>query len=234
MIRNLLQAYSEVDASNPLRQGDPIERLLQADWTLFSDVIAENPDRLKDVTHRLLRFGEDPKDDNPDYNAEWVPEAGYLETTWHEACVGLLVDGTPLSFDDLNAGAPNVMEIVFEDLSTEVPTGAVFYRARIHQDQHQLEPFSEAEMLAPPPDKVRPGRANREGQPVLYLSDSPETCIAEVRPWKAAAVAKARVALSRPCRILDLVRKTRIPNPFADELLIEARQISGQGLTFVA
>ena len=61
-----------------------------------------------------------------------------------------------------------------------------YYRARImdvgHYDWDGPHP---PEQMGPPPFALaRCGRLNRQGTSYLYLASSPETAIAEVRPWR--------------------------------------------------
>ena len=44
--------------------------------------------------------------------------------------------------------------------------------------------LSLAKLGAPPGEKARAGRANAEGESVLYLATDEATAIAEVPPWK--------------------------------------------------
>lgn len=56
----------------------------------------------------------------------------------------------------------------------------------------------------PPRDKLREGRYNHPGFPVIYLSDSPTTCYYELRrPDEGIAVAELNI--TKPIKILDLI-----------------------------
>lgn len=67
----------------------------------------------------------------------------------------------------------------------------VFYRARIHS-LNQCAPFLAAEMGAPGRGRAGAGRINPEGMPFLYVSESVDTVIAEVRPWLGAKISGFR------------------------------------------
>jgi hypothetical protein len=82
----------------------------------------------------------------------------------------------------------------------------VFHRARRHPinwDRLRFDPFSQEEMMAPPPEKATGGRLNPEGIPYLYVATDEATAIAEVRPWKAAVVSVARLRLAKDLRVAD-------------------------------
>lgn len=225
-IQNLVQAYRPVDASYSFTSGDHIADLLQEDWGIFTDPIADEKPRLREALVRLLYWGVDLGDDHPDYECDWAKASHYLETIWHEGCVALLQTGKPLDFDFDKPDFPDVMELAFEDLMIELPAGSHFFRGRIHDDRYRLEPFGEDELFAPPPEKASSARASKKGEPVLYVSDTKETCVAEVRPWNTAAVAIAAMRTTRSTRIVDLSEKRIVRNPFTDELLKWRMQLS--------
>lgn len=63
-----------------------------------------------------------------------------------------------------------------------------------------------ARRMKPLTDRAREGRANPTGIPVLYVATSPETAVAEVRPWIGADISVAQCRLARPMKTLDLTR----------------------------
>ena len=70
-----------------------------------------------------------------------------------------------------------------------------------------IAPFS-AERMKPPIDSPqREGRINPLGISCLYLADSAETAISEVRPWKGAHVSVARLRTCRDLRIVDCTKR---------------------------
>lgn len=78
-----------------------------------------------------------------------------------------------------------------------------FFRARIGEPGI-LDLFTLDDMGAPPPGKASSGRINPEGIPYLYLADSPDTAISEVRPWKRARISVATFRTIRPVKIVSL------------------------------
>lgn len=86
---------------------------------------------------------------------------------------------------------------------TVLPAGSKYYRARLYR-VGQATAFPSSEMGAPPQGQARSGRINPDGISYLYLSDSPETAIAEVRPWKGARVAVGKFTVSHNLEVVTL------------------------------
>lgn len=61
-----------------------------------------------------------------------------------------------------------------------------------------------SDRMKPLRDRARQGRANSTGIPALYVANTVETAISEVRPWIGAEVSVATVEILRPLRTLDL------------------------------
>ncbi|MCM0650035.1 RES family NAD+ phosphorylase [Clostridium swellfunianum] len=64
------------------------------------------------------------------------------------------------------------------------------YRARINEKIRNggEGKFNKNELKAPPSELCKSGRLNPAGVSYLYLSDSKETCVSEVRPWIGSEV----------------------------------------------
>ncbi len=77
---------------------------------------------------------------------------------------------------------------------------AELFRARIH-DVGQTDAFPVREMGAPPERVASAGRINQEGISFLYVADSPETAISELRPWRGAQVTVGELRPTRPVRL---------------------------------
>ena len=94
--------------------------------------------------------------------------------------------------------------------------GHEFIRARIGsapkgkslQDLQEKIPYPKEE-LKPSPQKIRSikdGRANPRGITVLYLADSIETAVAEVRPWISAYVTIGTLKLNKDITVVNLYK----------------------------
>jgi len=116
-------------------------------------------------------------------------------------------------------GVPSRLEVALEDLSCELPAGTFLFRARIHEPSTRKELFTILDLQAPPPKDATAGRANREGEPVLYLASNINTAIAEARAFKGAAVAVGDVRVIRDLRLIDTIESGGLRIPFGCELM---------------
>lgn len=120
------------------------------------------------------------------------------------------------------------IEFALSDVGQTYPAATILYRARIHKDRTREIRFTLDELGAPPPDKTPPQRANRAGEPVLYMASDMQTALAEVRAWKGAVVAVAKMKILTELSILDLSEPYSVDSPFFDESLgwrIEAYEL---------
>jgi hypothetical protein len=102
------------------------------------------------------------------------------------------------------------------DRKLTIPTGKVYWRARLGCDSEEItddndgipviydadRPYSQ--------DKMKPisnwqieGRANPRGIPYLYLATTPDTALAEVRPWIGATISVAQMRVRRDLNVID-------------------------------
>ncbi len=83
----------------------------------------------------------------------------------------------------------------------------VLYRAR-KNDYGQLEKFASADMGPPPADGASAGRAQPAGVAMLYLADTVQTAIAEVKPdvGEYLTVGTFRVKSGSTLKVLDLTQ----------------------------
>lgn len=97
----------------------------------------------------------------------------------------------------------------------ELPKKTKLWRSQLGRDKSiisfaggsvldtSLKPFPPLRMK-PLPQKVKGGRANSNGVPVLYLSTDRETAMAECRPWVAAHISIGIFYPIKNLNILDL------------------------------
>lgn len=90
--------------------------------------------------------------------------------------------------------------------------GEIFYRARICPD---VKGFKPSEMGAPPSEKASGGRVNPSGISTLYLSDSKETTVREIRAGQYDFVTIASFKLLRDINVIDLAHIDKI-SPFTN------------------
>jgi hypothetical protein len=108
----------------------------------------------------------------------------------------------------------------------EITPDLVVYRARLHPVamEHRRLQFSDIE--APPLDACKAGRANAAGIRFLYVADSEETAIAEIRPHIGAIVSVGQFRPRRNLRVFDLSRPSCMAtlDPFCEHFPQEMRR----------
>lgn len=88
--------------------------------------------------------------------------------------------------------------------------GKIFYRSRICHDENGLKP---SEMGPPPVDKAKAGRVNPEGISILYVSDSKDTTLYEIRAGLYDYVSVGRFKLLKDIKVINLADIVNI-SPF--------------------
>jgi hypothetical protein len=92
----------------------------------------------------------------------------------------------------------------------------VFWRARINNNELKIVnkelirvPYTQKEMMNPPSDVVRGGRANPPGITYLYASDEIETAIAEAKPYLNAKIDLLSIKLKKDIKVIDIQKYKR-------------------------
>jgi hypothetical protein len=221
--REVASIYVEVNGPEAYQRGECISTLLDEDWGVFSERI-QCDDLTQDLALAILYADLEPRErlDYPDYSGFFFRSHGSsLEENWdakaHAALAGDMPEPDTQDVKsierDIDDEHPDWIQIAFEDLSIDFDAGKVLHRARIHdKDWTRKERFQSVDLRPPPPKKATSGRANRKGRPVLYLASSRSTALAEVRAWKAVALAE--VTTKRPLFLVDLSRGRWIGSPF--------------------
>jgi hypothetical protein len=243
LFRNAALMYTENQGENPFLagEGDSIGTLFQEDWSIFSDAIEESG-QVNALCVAILSAGLHPKDDvdEPDYEGLFFredPMGRSVDEDWEERVRDLLSPSpappTPEEIaehpelGDLDiAYEPDRLEYIIEEMGREFEVGESLYRARVHRDRSRTDRFQPTEVGPPPAQHATAGRANRDGEAMLYVASDEATAISEVRPWKGAPVALARIVLTKKVRILDLTDFEPIASPFFEESIgwkVEAR-----------
>jgi hypothetical protein len=209
-------------------RGDPIGFLLQDDWEIFSDKI-EDLELMQDLTLAILTADLKPKEvfDYPEFDQGFRTKEPELVEHWHSLAEAHITGEVPFpektrqlyGSRHIEDQLPDQLEVVFEDLSRSIEEGENYYRARIHKDRYRYKRFSLNEMGAPPPERAENYRANRKGEPVLYLANDDKTALCEIRAWKGAAVAIVKMEVQNQIRLVSLLQKVEIESPFFDEIL---------------
>ena len=211
-------------------QGDGLADLLQGDWKIFSNRIMDKG-LARDLVGAVMEAGVDPKDlmaSGIDYGGLFHSSNPYhstLEEIWEERAdnsSGFDPDeseGSKLEYED--EGFPRLDEVQFavEDRGTIYLDDSALYRARIYTVRGRSERHGIEDMGAPPRDETPAQRANRAGEPVLYMASDIDTALAEVRAWKGSPASVAKMRVTEGLRILDLRKPYLVDSPFFHENL---------------
>jgi len=225
--QNMLSMYLVADT---YESGEPLLDLMQWHWQVFDDDLSENKQAA--LLEEIVNSEWDDDNGESMLNARelYMPKSSqwFHNThgdTWEQFCADVREDPhITIPFD----------EFIAEELGESEETlraGTIFSRARpgftLDENQERL-PWSGTEIGAPPADKANAGRANVEGQVVLYVADEEKTAVSEVRPALGYYVSVANLILNRDCRALDLTKDLPEVNPFAGESIgwhIEIRDL---------
>jgi RES domain-containing protein len=226
--REVTSLYVQVEGPDAYRKGDFISSLLDDGWRIFSEQIQCNG-LAQELAVSILYAGlrEKERFDYPDYEGFFRDGESSLEDAWDEKAYAALSSKISIPGRDeaveiereIANDLPDQISIAFEDLAAAFEEGSALYRARVHDPRKRTERFENHELGAPPPKLAKAGRANREGEPVLYLASNKSTALAEVRAWKGATVALAEMRLRRRLLLVDLTRSKPFGSPFFVELL---------------
>ena len=221
--REVASIYVPVDGPEAYTEGDLISTLLDDNWGVFDDQI-QSDDLAQELAVAILYADLRPKErfDYPDYEGFFRYEEDWLENHWDEKAYAALTGDLPSADKeglervgrDIDETLPDQIEIAFEDLARQLSADLLLFRARIHKVRTRTARFERHELGAPPPEHATAGRANRAGEPVLYLSTNKSTALAEVRAWKGASVALVEVRTKRDLLLVDLDQRRPLKSPF--------------------
>ena len=99
----------------------------------------------------------------------------------------------------------------------QIPKGAILWRAQLGIDYVPVTDESGEEVdeepigfcgarMKPVAKRVKEGRANSSGIPVLYLASTEQTAISEIRPWVGSDVSVAQFRATRKLNAIDLTQ----------------------------
>jgi hypothetical protein len=91
------------------------------------------------------------------------------------------------------------------------------YELRMQHEEDEGEEYAYEVPCALSPDRMVPkaefvgdGRVNPKGIPCLYLSTTPDTAMAEVRPWVGSTLSLAQFKVTRNLAIVDCSRDKKM------------------------
>jgi RES domain-containing protein len=216
--RDVVAIYAELTGPDAMDQGELIGDRLEYDWQIFSEELVDDRQELAIAILTADLHGKEIYD-YPDYNGFFYSRELSLEETW-DTCAYSALTNEGADLEIINQQR-SLFEVAFEDLSItfEPEKQGSLFRARIYKDREQKQKFTATEVCAPPSEQAEAGRANRARQPVLYLANNRSTALAEVRPWKGAAVAVAEFKMRRKLWLVDLSQVQPVQSPFFEDML---------------
>lgn len=191
-----------VSIYEPDSNGKSLVELVKDDWLIFSHPRMDNA-HAKELLGEILDDGEIIRKSfspSPIYNSEGLAR-------WETLRDEILYKNR--YFLDEALDSDRLKELLVHLSADEMPE--VWYRARIMTDE---QPYLIGEMGAPSKRTATHGRANPIGIPYLYLSSSPETAAAEVRPHTGEIACVADFEVAKPMTLVDLRDPRKLVSPF--------------------
>jgi hypothetical protein len=186
-----------------VEEGDQLHRLYKDELKIISEIVTE-PRALTNAIMGEAYIGKAylVKDDITEYKEAWdsfkrhlIEENRFFPSN---SLYGRIFVTDHVRQDDTALESLVFLRTV-EALCRARDQGAVFYRARISENQLTVQ-----EMGCPPSNIASAGRANPIGIPYLYLAEDPDTCYQEVRPSNGATIYLSRVTARRELKLVDL------------------------------
>jgi hypothetical protein len=201
----LLDIYSpvsELPNSFPREKTDLIKNILCNDWRIFT----LKPDKVYRLITTLCseRYKEQPElFDNPvgirhSQDHTYMAEHSILKNNCWDDFVEGIKRKNRFHSDHINT---EKLFVFLRCAAERHKKGEVFFRSRICPDN---KGFSRKEMGPPPESKIKAGRVNPTGISVLYLSDSIETTLYEIRAGVYDYVSIGRFTLLKDIDVINL------------------------------
>lgn len=173
--------------------GEPLIGILQNDWNLFSSPSVGH----QEVEEALKLCGIPWKADTL---VKHVPEILAPIEKWEIIKKELRINRRFLA-GELVDEEEDKWDILFE-MNSIIPQNAIFYRGRINAEKDK--PYTdETDLSAPPQNKALPGRANPYGIPFLYLTNSEETVIYELRSLTGDQISIGRFRVIKDLNVVS-------------------------------
>lgn len=155
----------------------------------------------------------------------WTIESGQSWTQFEEE----LRDGSRLG---VQRRAEMELRVVAAENTLPLTAGTLLYRARLLTADVSTSgnpyPYPSQDMGPPSRHGVPGGRLNPPGMPYLYLAETPETAVAELRPTRGSLVSVAEFEVATHSTLFDF---TREPDPGVRSNLWTARDLIARALS---
>ncbi len=197
----------DLPSSYPRKSVDYLATWLKEKWSIFNTDITTN--NIDDILSCILnddycnkRVGIPRLVDN-----EYLSENSIFKTfSWNDF-VESITHRSRYYCNVINQG---IFELFCQQLTHRLNVGEIFYRARISSTP---EGFDKDNIGAPPKGIASAGRANPNGISYLYLGDSKETVIHEIRAGKFDYITIGKFRVTKAIDIVDFTKLAKL-SPF--------------------
>lgn len=218
VLYGLLSIYSTQDnlpSEFPSEKRELLRNILHRDWRIFN----LEPEKI----HKLIKaICSDKYTDYPELfdslvglpqicDEEYLKSNSLLKGNSWDNFVKAIKTENRFHLNYINMG---ILDSFVRCAKESYQAGEQFFRARISSNSNG---FSINEMGAPPPHAAKAGRVNAEGISVLYLADSIDTAVYEVRAGRYDYITIGTFVLKEDINIVNLdLLNTISPFMFVD------------------
>ena len=181
--------------------GIPFYEKIQSDWNLFNDQYGEFIFKTL-LEERNSLLSPQTKVDYSEYIYKTV-------NGWQQIKYTLVNEFRYMTSSKMSKEF-SIFDQVFAAHLSSLKVNTILYRSRINENGRET-PFPTSEMGAPPPKFATAGRANPQGIPYLYLSNTPETTFYETRALFLDIISTGIFNSNKELRIVDF---TEVKSPF--------------------
>lgn len=222
---NAVRIYHPADSGSTVApwedawdQGEPLYQALDGGCHVFSELLSGTEEAAR-LLQAILESGwdDDSGEPFPDACELVVARRSWVHQTpaesWRDFSYAILHD------ESLDHYIPESVDEDIHILKRKLSKDTLFRAQRgFATDQFGRKvPYTGKRIGAPPPEKAKPGRANKQCEVVFYAAEQRETAVAEVRPARGLLVSVGEFEINRPTNILDLLHKPARVDPFVDE-----------------
>lgn len=210
-------AKSDLPPEFPEKEEYSLGDVLKNDWNIFDasvsseDVLRIVKELSPDIYRDFRSLFEEPVAIAEKYDLDYLKGHSILRTQKWSDFVTEIKHKNRFHSNLINTG---LLRDYCLQITDEIPVDKRrFYRGRIARNGKGYSPH---EMGAPPPEKAVDGRANSAGISRLYLTDSRETTLHEIRAAEYDYITIGTFKLLRPIKVVDLRRISTISPMGAD------------------
>ena len=172
-IEELYDFFTElIGHFKPDPKGVMLKSIIQDNWNLFTSLDNASLTLNQVLSNLSLQFSH--ADELVNFSDEILENVGY----WDSLKDQLIKQNRYIT--DINYLTDELGWDGFFSSQIEIPVSTELYRARLHHNSGE-PPYDTDKMFCPPAEFSPAGRANPSGIPYLYLSDTAETVLYEIR-----------------------------------------------------